>query len=101
MREASFEDLNCFGRAARCGLNKFSSLEAMIHTPHLHAGIGLVDYRNEQDWWDAERMVDYLTGMDCLVRPFVGGHPILVKGSVPSARKDALSATGSREQSEA
>lgn len=73
----------------------------MIHTPHLHAGIGLVDYRNEQDWWDAERMVDYLTGMDCLVRPFVGGHPILVKGSVPSARKDALSATGSREQSEA
>lgn len=59
-----------------------------IKWKYLHAGIGLVDYRDPEDWLGAEFMVDYITKIDHFVRAWADGHRTLVKSWTPRLREN-------------
>jgi hypothetical protein len=54
-----------------------------IKSTYLSVGIGLRDYRNPKDWEGAERMIEYITKVDFIVRVWAAGDRTLVKGWMP------------------
>lgn len=61
-----------------------------IKARYLSCGIGLVDYRNPEDWAGAEAMVEYITKPDYIAPVWAVGYRTLVKGQMPAAQEKKL-----------
>ena len=82
------------GRGAyyNCNLNK---------SRYLSSGIGLVDYRNPQNWAGAKIMIEYITKPDYIVRVWAAGGRTLVKGWMPRPCKGTRGRPRTKQYGEA
>ena len=61
-----------------------------IKGQYLSCGIGLVDYRDPNDWAGAKAMVDYITKPDYIVRVWAMNFRTVVRGEMPAAAEVKL-----------
>lgn len=68
---------------------------------YLSAGIGMMNYRKQDDWEGAERMIDYITKVDYMVRVWAAGARTLVKGWKPRGEEGYRDSLRTKRSSDA